>query len=507
MPPKDNPSKGPPSRDQPSSSSSSSSASDSDNEELEEAYRTHQAKLQKVGSAYWDNPRFPWRNLPLSPIPESPYRNGHEDASDVESSEHLDNEDTEMDQLNESLEKLSMMLKGVGKSQKVAGKEPVKSAASASASYQLDSSSSSGEGGTSDDSLLFNYSSPARRKQRRNVSNASTMVLTPDASSPDSNAADSPGRGQPSFGSPDSFPGKGKRALGKGGGGDGGGRARRRRRRVTRHYTTGVERLQFYTYIYSLFKSTHPPGSRRRQSGSRSQVKSTGRPPPNQNATEPPGRHSPGAFSVPPEDIENEPPEPGRRSSGAFSVPPSDNDSDPLEPPPQSPLEAAGIGKTSRHRRSPDPNRVINKISWQSMTLLNSVVKDLIHRFAVETNRLLKSSKRSTLREEEVIAAIRMMLRHRPDLCNKVIAQHFQGTASWPANRRTTGRGQGKGRGGAGSGKRPMPQGPNTKLTTTIEPSSPSTPLQEPQAAASTGKQPSRYGAGFSPEAGPSSRH
>src|SRR5699024_7592429 len=90
-----------------------------------------------------------------------------------------------------------------------------------------------------------------------------------------------------------------------------------------------------------------------------------------------------------------------------------------------------------------DPNRKITKISSQSMAVLNTIVKDFIARFTAEADRLVASSKNSTLSESAALGAIRMMLRHREDLCAQVIAQYKQ-LLTTPTTRKRSAKRSGK---------------------------------------------------------------
>jgi len=137
------------------------------------------------------------------------------------------------------------------------------------------------------------------------------------------------------------------------------------------------------------------------------------------------------------------------------------------------------------------------------MAVFNTITKDIIHRFAVETNRLLASSKHKTLREGEVMAAMRMMFRHQPDFCMQVIAQHRQMAANKFKTRGGGGARGGK-RGGKLRGSAARGQS-NAALNQTFDKVAASPEPSTPPRANPKELPPSRYGEGVSPQPGPSS--
>lgn len=98
------------------------------------------------------------------------------------------------------------------------------------------------------------------------------------------------------------------------------------------------------------------------------------------------------------------------------------------------PRQSASASPAERVKVS--PIRPPSSISNTAMSVLNTLVKDLIGRFAGETNKLLDNSPLVTLDAPEAISAIRMML-GRNDIEFAVIIERFgMLSANMPSRRR-----------------------------------------------------------------------
>lgn len=85
-----------------------------------------------------------------------------------------------------------------------------------------------------------------------------------------------------------------------------------------------------------------------------------------------------------------------------------------------------------------DRARPPSSISTSSMCVLNSMVKELIVRFAEETNQLLDSAsgRFTTLDAPEVLSAIRMMFGQNIDQFNTIVRRFGHLSANMPSRRR-----------------------------------------------------------------------
>jgi len=126
---------------------------------------------------------------------------------------------------------------------------------------------------------------------------------------------------------------------------------------------------------------------------------------------------------------------------------------------PQSKQFRSGGGK----RRATGRTAEVTRISRNSMQVLNTMVKELIRRFAAECDSLLYNSRHVQLRESEALAAVRFMLNHRMYIYEEVLHRYQMLLKQFPQQ------------------KSPSRSRPAAKV------------------------QPSRYGPGSSPQPGPSS--